>query len=468
MKVTEQDNELLIESDNSSLLDLLLNEAVDRSSYDMAMKFIEPLSELEDIISKGSTPMPNTQRAIRDCIRKVNTAITASPDPILSALQLSNSQKQLVDAITACEVLKLSILNAMDAVRMNFITDFKKELKFYTDEVIAYNVLGSSGSLSLSNPQRQPFSKVKDLGDYETIRYGTNFMIIGPEATSAGGTVVLRVPGTSLGLQLRNVSSGKIYLTGRDSDGDPSPIPDGIKSNFLGISAPARGIMDDTIYDLSNRTGKSFNLRALISDNFRVPAPAEGMLTSIYRLIRKRPAIQPPSISPSDFADDIGNVTLGNFKKYFEAIVSKTEGTSGDMVTYDTADALFFGGLATVSGALGLTRKPPPPPSPDVDGGSSPGAARAGARGAGGGSGTGGGVVGGGGRQHSFDNFIRSASMVKGSTPAEKAANLNTLLNIIDKSGMRQELNRVVGPNVVFTESTVDRWSKLAGIKEGK
>lgn len=468
MKVTEWDVEPLNEGDELSLTGassgLLMNEAVDRTSYDMAMKSIEPLSELEEVI-RGGAPMRNTQKAIRECIRAVNNAITSEPDPILSALKLSDPQKKLVDAITACEVLKFSILNAMDAIRMNFISDFRKDLKFYNDEVVAYNVLGTAPSLRLSNPQRLPFSKVKEMGSYETIRYGRNFMIIGPESTTVGGRVVLRVPGTSLGMQLDNVAPGKIYITGRDAEGEPAAVPSGIKSNFLGITAPPRGNLDMKIKDLARRPGKTFNIDSVVTSNFRVPAPAEGMLAGIYRTIRKKPAIRPPSINAADFAKDIKGITLEDFKKYFNAIVAKTEGATGDLVTYDAADSLFFGGLAAVSGALGLTRRPTPPASGPDAGGGGPSGGRAASSGR---AGAGGATAVAAGRQHSFDNFIRSTSMVKGSTSAEKAANLSTLLNVIDKSNMRQELNRVVGPNVVFTESMVDRWCELAGITEGK
>lgn len=42
-------------------------------------------------------------------------------------------------------------------------------------------------------------------------------------------------------------------------------------------------------------------------------------------------------------------------------------------------------------------------------------------------------------------------------------------MNLIDQPALRRELNRVVGPDFVFTEGhDVERWKKLAGIKEGK
>jgi hypothetical protein len=111
---------------------------------------------------------------------------------------------------------------------------------------------------------------------------------------------------------------------------------------------------------------------------------------------------------------------------------------------------------------LGLTR-------PESGGDSSPGSSSGASGGGHGGTGgSRGGRGGGGSRSHSFNNFINSASIVKGSTPAERAANLSTVLGLIDKDSMRQELNRFVGPNVVFTEGTIDRWCELAGIKEGK
>lgn len=463
MRSTETSSNALVEIDTLSLqegsLQFLMNEAVDRAAYDMAMKAIEPLAELDDIIKKG-TAMRNTQVAIRKCIENVNKAITSKPDPILSALRLSDPQKKLVDAITACEVLKFSILNAMDAVRMNFITDFKRELKFYTDEAIVYNVMGTAPSLRLSNPQRAPFSKVKDLASYDVIHQGRSFMVVGPEVSGATGTVVLPVPGSGYGIPLRNVAPGKIYVVARNADGEPAPAQSGLKSLFLKISPPptGRGILDDTISKIA--TDKGFDLKEIVRSNFKIPTPAEGMLVSIYRAMRKRPAVRPPELPADDFADDLEKIKLSDFKEYFEAIVQKTQGASGDVTTYDTADTLFFGGLASVSGMLGLSR----PSAAPTGGGAGSSGRGGGAAGGGGGGGTSGAPV----FSHSLRNVLSNPMIAAGSTPAERSANMAKITSALNQEELRSTLNRLTGGSVVFTEGTVDRWCELAGIKEGR
>ena len=468
----------LVEADTVSLenrsLKFLMNEAVDRAAYEMAMKAIEPLSELDDVIDSG-TKMPNTQAAIRKCIRDVNNAITSSPDPILSALRLSDAQRDLINAITACEVLKFSMLNAMDAVRMNFITDFRKDLKFYTDEVISYTVVSAPGNrLRLVSPQRVPFSKVKETSSSNVLfktpaSMSPSFMIVGQESASAGGRVVLVVPGSSVGIPVYNVSPGKIYITGRDVDDEPAPVDGTLKSLFLNLTPPPRAVLDETIEDLSTRSGRSFDLNAVVASNFRVPGPAEGMLMSIYRSIRGTSSVKPPSIKADDFKNDLKDITLSDFKKYFETLVSKTEGATGDITTYDTADMLFLGGLGAVSGALGITRSP----SPAGGGSGAPAGGAGGAGGRGGGGGTGGGGGGGGGpgpsvARHSLRNILTNPMHVAGATAAEKSANLSKLSSAINSDELRSTLNRLTGGSVIFTEGTVDRWCELAGIKETK
>lgn len=470
MRSTETSLAKLAEIDARSLekhdLKFLMNEGLDRSAYDMAMKAIEPLAELDDIIDRG-TKMPRTQAAIRQCIRNVNDAITSDPDPILNALNLSDTQKKLVDSITACEVLKFSMLNAFDAVRMNFITDFRKELKFYTDEVISYTVVGSTaGGLRLLNPQRAPFSKVKEMTSYDIIHRGASFMIIGPESSAAGGSVVLRVPGTSLGLPLDNVSPGKIYVAGRNSDDEPAPIANGHKALFLGVTPPARGMLDDTIESISNRPGRDFDLVSVARSNFRVPAPAEGMLVSIYRAIRGRTAFKPPGITADEFVEDLKIVTLSDFKKYFEALVTKTEGATGDIVSYDIADTLFFAGLASVGGMLGISR-----PAGSAPGGGSTSGGTGEDPGDGSASGGGSGASRGAGRvivRHSLRNVLTNPMIAAGATPAERSANLAKISSAINQDELRTTLNRLTNGSVVFTEGTVDRWCELAGIKESR
>jgi len=458
-----------VQSLNEMNMNFLLDEAVDRSMFDTALRTIEPLSELEDLITAGSNEMPKTAKAIRDVIKSVNEAMSARPNPILSAIGLADPQRDLLNAITSAEVLKFSILNAMDAVRMMFITDFRKSnLKFFEDEVIVYNVTEqSAGVARISNPQRVSFTTVKEMGSYEIYMQGNSYMLIGPEASGAGLSATWSIPGLG-SYTLNGVSAGKMYLVGRGSDGEPTPAPGGFKSLFLRVAQPAnRGVLDKTIDFLAtdpSRGNKTFDLNKIVKENLRVPSPVEGTIVSIYRAIRKKQAIQPPALDPSDLADDLKDITLDAFRKYFEALVEKTTNSTGDMSSYDIADTLVFGGLAAVSGMLGLTR---PDSSGDPAPGSSRGADRGGGRG-GSGTGDGGGAGGRGGRSHSFNNFMNSASIVKGSTPAERAANLSTVLGLIDRDSMRQELNRFVGPSVVFTEGAVDRWCELAGIKEGK
>jgi hypothetical protein len=233
---------------------------------------------------------------------------------------------------------------------------------------------------------------------------------------------------------------------------------------FLRVARPVdRGVLDKTIDFLAtdpSRGNKTFDLGKVVKDNLRVPQPVEGTIVSIYRAIRKKQAIQPTALDPSDLTSDLEGITLDAFKKYFEALVEKTTNSTGDMASYDIADTLVFGGLAAVSGMLGLTR-----PEESRGDGSTGGRASSGGGGAGG---AGRSAGGGSSRTHSFNNFINTSSIVKGSTPAERAANLSTVLGLIDKDSMRQELNRFVAPNVVFTEGTIDRWCELAGIKEGK
>ena len=105
-----------VQSLNEMNMNFLLDEAVDRSMFDTALRTIEPLSELEDLLTAGSNEMPNTAKAIRDVIKSVNEAMSARPNPILSAIGLADPQRDLLNAITSAEVLKFSILNAMDAV----------------------------------------------------------------------------------------------------------------------------------------------------------------------------------------------------------------------------------------------------------------------------------------------------------------------------------------------------------------
>ena len=413
--------------------------------------------------------MPETTAAIRRAIDRVNKAISSKPDTILSALGLSDPQKELLSAITSAEVLKFSILNAMDAVRMYFINDFKTNLKFYDDEVVSFNVIDAGGGrANISRPQRVPLSKLKDLNPYEIHEQGRNFMVLGPESSGTGLRGYIEVPGRGR-LPVKGITPGKIYLTGRNSDGEPEGVKFGLKTLFLKISAPpgGKGILLEKIKDLAARPGKAFDLKKTVEKNLKIPDPVEGTVISIYRAIRGRAAVEPTDLDASKFADDLGDITLESFRKYFEAFTEKTSTSTGDLATYDLADTLVYSGLATVSGFLGLTR-PPAPRGGEAGEGAEGGAGGGGTGGRGGGTGAGGAGGGRGSRQHSLRNFLNTTKIVKGSNPSEKAANLSTLMNLIDQDEMRVELNRFVGPGVVFTEGTIDRWCELAGIKENR
>lgn len=454
-------------------MSMLLEAGTDRSEYKQAEDAIAPLSDLEDTIS---AKMPKTAAEIRKVINSVNEAISAQPSlsmTVASAAGLSKPQQRLIDSITSAEVLKFSILNAMDTVRMLFLNDFKKSEKYYEDEAIVFDIkqLGPGGTQPMLSPQRVPFSSIKEIGSYETYDHTQNIMVIGKESSSPGRTVKIPIRGTNNRITVNHVPVGKIYMTGRDKNGHPSPVPLAVKRTMLNISPPTAGlgVLGETIENLSERPEKKFDLEKVVKDNFRVSAPTEGVITSIYRQVRRKPPIKPSGLDPKVFADELGTLTLQEFRKYFQAFVDKTSNSSGDMTTIDLADSLFFTGLATVSGWLGLPR----PPGPGGTGASSSGAAGGGSGGAGGGGGTAGGASGGTGggggggasRNHSLNNFLNTTSFIKGANPAERAANKAELDKIIDRDAMRRELNRFVGPGVVFTES-VDRWCKLAGIKE--
>ena len=468
-KTTRDRKEIDSISLRNKSMGFLLEASVDRSSFDSALKSIEPLSDLEDLM-KDVDPittrhsMPKTAKAIRDAINRVNKAISSSPDPILSIVGLDNKQKELVDAITAAEVLKFSILNSMDAVRMLFINDFKKNLRIFDDEAISYNVVpnGSIG-LKLSTPQRVPFSVAKDVRPYEIHSHGRTFMVIGPETSGPGDSVSLRVPGSSSPLVIRNVNPGKIYLTGRNTDGEPEPVNKNLKQLFLKIPPPSTSDIDLISKKIGKiATDRKFNLKDTVSKNFKIPQPAEGTIVSIYRAIRRTSAVSPPTMPSDDLFKDLNNMSLERFKKIFNAFVEKTSNSTGDMSTYDLTDTLFFSGLAIVSGMLGTA----PPPGPAA-GGTSGGTTSPGITGGSTAASGAGGPTGGAAR-HSLKNILSDPTIATGATPAERATNLNTLKSSINQDALRSALNTLTGGSVVFTESIVDRWSELAGIKESK
>jgi len=462
-------------------LKFLLEAPTDRSSFESAEKSIEPLSDIEDLAS--TLGMTKTATAIRSVINRVEQAITAEPNPIMKALGLSDAQKELVESVTAAEVLKFSMLNSMDAVRLLVVNEFKKNIKFFNDQAVIYNVVaGPGGTARVSQPQSTPFSNAKAVSPYEIYLQGRSYMIIGPETSGDGVSVTIPVPGRG-GLPLSNVTPGKIYITGRDSDGEPMPIQDGLKNLFLKVSTPSKGSLVEKLSVIAGSPTKGFNLEDVITRNFKVPAPAEGTIVSIYRAIRKNTAIRPATstLNPAEFAAELGELTLENFKKFFSTMVEKTSNATGDMTTYDLADTLFFTGLASVSGMLGTT-PPPGPAAGAAGGGAGPGAGAppppssgaagaAGAAGAGGGGGSGGGGGpgggGGGGARHSLGNILSDPRVALGASAAERSTNLATLNTVLNQDQLRRSLNALTGGSVIFTEGAVDRWCELAGIKEG-
>lgn len=444
-------------------LNYLLGESIDQSPNESAEQSIRPLSDIEDLPAIGK--MIKTKEALRSAINKVEEAITSRPSPILNALGLDKSQRKLVDAITAAEVLKFTMLNAMNAVRLLVINDFKKEMQFFTDEAIAFDVLKlSGGAAKLKSPRRVPFSVIAALDDFDRHHEGRRFMVIGKAPEGEGYSVVLSAPGESATLSLENVAAGTVYIVGRGEDSEPTPVQGPVKQLFLRVKAPVREAtnIDKTLNAIAASTGKGFNLKEVVTRNFKISAPTEGFITSVYRKIRGNPAIKPTTLTAADFAKNLGEITLDEFKKLFEVMIQKTTGMQTDLVTFDPADALVFGGLTSIGSALGLSR-PAAPTTP-------PGTTAAGAPSAPGAPAGGGPAVGGGGaetsaaRRHSLSNILNRPSVVTGATEPERKLNLKA----IDQKALRKELNSLVGGSVIFTESAVDRWCDLAGIKESR
>lgn len=478
---------------------LLLEDAVDRSAYNTAQVSIGPLSAFESLIRPS---MRSTANAFRMSIKKITNAVSANADlesSITSALGLSKPQQELIDAITASEVLKFSVLNAMDAVRMLLLTDFEKASPLFEDEAIVLDVKkpiaipahlrvrgGPTHELAhISHPQRVKFSSIKDLGNLDILANESDCMIVGPSGDADKFNVKLDNITSTHPFIFRNLPLGKSYLVGRDSEGNPAPLGLRKKSLIVKIAVPSdRGVLDKTVGELAGRDDVGFDLEEVIKSNFKLPDAAESMIVKIYRHFRNTaPSLRAPAdLKVEDFIKEIEALKLWQFKKFFEDIVSKTSNTIGDMETFDITDRLVLGGLTAVSAYFGFS----PPEEPSISSGSSrssagettgPDAGASGSGGGAGGSGGGAGGSGGGGSgggsggsglvQRSLHTFLSTPEIVKGSTPAERAANLASLNNLISKDGLRRELNRVVSRPTMFIES-VERWQELAGIKETK
>ncbi len=465
-------------------MDFLLEASADRSAADLASKAIEPLSNIENEI--GGSKMPQTAAGIRKSINNVNKKISSTPGlatSVMSAFGLASKHKELVDEITKTEVLKFSILNAMDAVRLLLLTEYKKIDKFYTDQVISLQVIpppatpaGATPPLARFAPAKTvPFSEAKALGDnYAIYIRETKFMLIGPETTAPLMAARLDIRGAPP--MFTRVPAGKLFFVQRDAEGDPAPVLGPLKVKFLGISAPpAPGVLNQKVEDVAR--ARTFNVRKVVTDNFKVSTAAASKIENAFRMFKGRsPDLKPDAafLRPGVLAAEIEKLTLKDFKECFAAFTENTTNDAGNMETYDLSDTLVLTGLGAITAMFGGTRGSPTGAAGGPAAGSSGGGGGSAGGGGGAAPGSGGGSPGGGGssippRSQSFNDFIRTTAVVKGSTAAERAANLNNLMNLVDADAMRRELNRVVGPSFVFTEGhSIDRWKKLAGIKENE
>lgn len=461
-------------------MDFLLEAAADRSALDLATKAIEPLSKIESTIG---AKMPKTASGIRKSINLINSKMSETPglaSSVMSAVGLTSKHKDLIDTITKTEVLKFSILNAMDAVRLLLLSDYNRVDKFYTDQAIALQIVppaptpaGVTPPIARFGPARTvPFSDAKSLGDnYSIYIRETNFMLIGPEASAPLVSARLDLRGAPP--MFARVPAGKLFFVQRDAEGDPAPVAGALKLNFLNIpSPPSPGVLNQTIG--GRERDKRFNTTKVVKDNFKVSTAAAGKIENAFRIFKQKPPDLKPDasfLSVTALAAEIKALTLKDFKEMFAAFTENTTSDTGDMSTYDLADTLVLTGLGALTAMFTGSRTPGAPSSGGGGAGSTAGPS---AGGGGGVSSPGGGRSGGGAssgpalRSQSFDNFIRTTSIVKGATPTERNANLSNLMGLIDQDAMRRELNRVVGPSFTFTEGSIDRWAQLAGIKEEK
>jgi len=468
-------------------MSFLLEASADRSALDLATKSIEPLSKIESAIGDK---MPKTAAGIRKSINLINGKMSETPglaSSVMSAVGLTSKHKDLIDTITKTEVLKFSILNSMDAVRLLLLSDYNKVDKFYTDQAISLQIIpppavptGVATPVARFGPARTvPFADVKSLGDnYAIYIRETRFMLIGPEAAAPLVTARLDLRGAPP--MFARVPTGKLFFVQRDGEGDPAPVDGALKLSFLNIpAAPSPGILNKTVRE--RERDKKFSTNNVVRDNFKVSTAAAGKIENAFRIFKQKPPDLKPDpsfLAPSTLANEIKDLTLKDFKEMFAAFTENTTSDTGDMSSYDLADTLVLTGLGAITAMFTGTRAPGVPGGGPGSGGAPAGGVAGGSAGSGGGAsaagGSGGGTPGGGTpgggtpRSQSFDNFIRTTSIVKGATPAERNSNLSNLMGLIDQAAMRRELNRVVGPNFVFTEGSVDRWSQLAGIKEEK
>jgi hypothetical protein len=318
---------------------------------------------------------------------------------------------------------------------MLFISEFKKkEPKFFSDEalVVSTSRVSRAGRsapviLAATKPKTIPFSQISSMTDYDIVYDGRDIMVIMKEPSAGAGTITLMSPAGPI--VIRNIGPGKLYIVGKNSDGDPSPISIDQKSWWLGIRIPAKGSSDDKLSTLA--VTKGFDINNVVSKNFKVPRKAEGILTSIYRKIRMTSTIQVPYLTPDKLAAELADITLLEFKNIFEKIVEKTSGSKSDLTTLDLSDVIFFTGLSAISAALGLTTTTTPSAE-----GSGPTRSPSGSTDGSDASPEGGGPD---ARRHSLRNILMHPDIIKGGTDAERARNLA----VIDQDGLRRALNKL-------------------------
>lgn len=456
----------------------ILREAATREVYDLATTVANTMGQLESEIQN----MPKLTRAIAKSRQEIVNSINADESWLMRKLGFKDKNQSLSNAIIEAEMLRLAALNSMDAVKLTIIKDFNKATRLDDPEVIRWNVVPDSRTPSRAglagSARRAPFSEISGL-NYEIYARSSTMMIIGPQPTGILYDVSFTAPGWASGpIMVYQVPVGNFYLVRIDDDGDPAPLQKSDKIAALGVRDTTPAELSKTISELitaerKNRgRGSSLNLQQIVSDHYKVPSDEQGFIESLARKVFNRARIGSVDkfYNSTELLGDLKNLTLDNFKKNYLLLKDKTLPGSGDR-PIDEIDAVIAGGLTSLAVALGM-RPPTSPAAPGAPTVSTPSAPISG----GGGSVSTGGSGGGGGRttratplNRSLRNFLQNnTEIVKGADSAEKQRNLQSLLNTIDTDGLRRELNRAVGPTVVFTEGNIDRWSELAGIPKEK
>lgn len=455
----------------------ILREAATREVYELASNVASTMGQLESDLKN----MPKLTKAIAKARQEIISAINADESWLMRKLGFKDKNQSLSNAIIEAEMLRLAALNAMDSVKLTIIKDFNKATRLDDSEIIKWTATPITGGASrgaVSQPRRAPFSEIAGL-DYEIYSAPGSMMVIGPKPTGALNDISFSAPGWPAGgLTLFDVPFGNFYLTRVDDDGDPSPLLKTDKTATLAIRDTTPAELGKTISSLvaaekrSRGRGSTLDLQQIISDHFKVPTDEQGFIETLARKIFSRPRIGSFDrfYKSADMYSDVRSLTLNDFKKNYVMLKDKTLPGSGDR-PIDEIDAVVAGGLTSLAVALGM-RPPAPPPASPGSPAASGGSASAGSSGAAGAPAPGGPGGVSPGRtsratpmNRSLRNFLQNnVEIVKGADSAEKQRNLQTLLNTLDTDGLRRELNRAVGPTVVFTEGNIDRWRELAGI----